>query len=63
MVKNLSTNAGDIRDMGLSPLSGRSSAEEHGNPLYYSSLENPMDKEPGGLQFIVSQRVGHDWSN
>ena len=21
----------------------------------------PMDKEPGGLQSIGSQRVGHDW--
>ena len=63
MVKNLSANAGDIRDMGLIPLSGRSSREEHGSPLCYPSLENPMDEEPGGLQFIVSPRVRHDWSD
>ena len=63
MVKNLSASAGDLRDMGLIPQSGRSFGEEHGNPLYYSSLENPMDKEPGRLQFIVLQKVGHNWSD
>ena len=35
----------------------------HGNPLQYSCLENPMDRGPGGLQSIASQRVRHDWSN
>ena len=35
-----------------------------GNPLLYSCLENAMDREePGGLQSMRSQRVGHDWSN
>ena len=29
-------------------------------PLQYSCLENPMDEEPGGLQSMGSQRVGHD---
>ena len=28
--------------------------------LQYSCLENPMDKEPGGLQSMGSQGVGHD---
>ena len=32
VVKNLPTNAGDIRDMGLIPRSGRSPGEGHGNP-------------------------------
>ena len=32
----------------------------HGNLLQYSCLENPMDKEPGRLQSMGSQRVGHD---
>ena len=27
--------------------------------LQYSCLENPMDKEPAGLQFMESQRVRH----
>ena len=31
-----------------------------GNPLQDSCLENPMDRDPGSLWFIGSQRVGHD---
>ena len=55
MVKNLPTTAGDIRDMGLIPGWGRSPGEGHGNPLQYS----PWTEEPGGLQSMGSQRVGH----
>ena len=40
-VKHLSTNAGDP---GSIPGSGRSPGGEHGNPLQYSCLENPMDR-------------------
>ena len=43
VVKNLPANAGDLRDMGSIPGSGRSPGERHGNPLQYSWLENPMD--------------------
>ena len=43
-VKNLPANAGDIRDVGSIPGSGRSHGGGHGNPLQYSSLENPMDR-------------------
>ena len=32
---------------GWIPGSGRSSRERNGNPLQYSCLENPMDREPG----------------
>ena len=39
--KNLPANAGDIRDSGSIHGSGRSPGEGHGNPLYYSWLENP----------------------
>ena len=35
-------NAGDL---GLIPGSGRSPGEGNGNPLQYSCLENPMDRE------------------
>ena len=42
MVKNLPDNAGDV---GLIPGLGRSPGEGHGNPLQYSCLENPMDRE------------------
>ena len=31
-----------------------SSGEQNGNPLQCSCLENAMDKEPGGLQFMGS---------
>ena len=45
MVKNLAAYAGDVRDMGLITGSGRSPREGHGNPLQYSCLENPRDRE------------------
>ena len=44
VVKNWPANAGDIKDVGLIPGSGRSPGEGHGNPLQYSYLENPMDR-------------------
>ena len=49
--------------MGSIPGSGRSPSRGHGIPLQYSCLENLMDKEPGGLQSIESQRIGHNCSN
>ena len=45
MVKNLPTNAGDIKVMGSSPGLGKSPGGRHGNPLQYSCLENPVDRE------------------
>ena len=45
MVKNLSANAGDIRDRSSISGSGRPPGEGDGSPLKYSCLENPMDKE------------------
>ena len=44
VVKNPPANAGDARDMGLIPESGRSPGEGNGNLLQYSCLENPMDR-------------------
>ena len=41
VVKNLSANEGDIRDVGPIPGSGRSPVGGHGNLLQYSDLENP----------------------
>ena len=43
-VKNLTANAGDLRDVRSIPESGRSPGGGHGNPLQYSCLENPMDR-------------------
>ena len=49
-VKNPPANARDSGDLGSIPGLGRSSGEGHGNPLRYSCLENPMDREePGRL--------------
>ena len=45
MVKNLPASAGDLRDAGLIPMCGRSPGGGHGNPLQYSCLEIPMDRE------------------
>ena len=42
--KNLSANAGDIKDMGLIPGLRSSPRGEQDNPLQYSCLENSMDK-------------------
>ena len=47
-------------DPGVIPELGRSPGEGNGNPLQYSCLENFMDREPGGLYSLGSQRVGHD---
>ena len=44
VVKNLLANAGDMRDTGSTPGSGRFPGEGHGNPLQYSCLENPIDR-------------------
>ena len=41
MVKNPLANTGDV---GLITGSGRSPGEEHGNPLQFSCLENPIDR-------------------
>ena len=48
------------RDAGSIPGSGRSPGGGNGNPLQYYCLEIPWMEEPGGLQSIGSQRVGHD---
>ena len=44
MVKNSPANAGDVRYLGSIPELRRYSGGGNGNPLQYSSLENPMDR-------------------
>ena len=44
VVKNLPPNAGDIRDPGSVPGSGRSPGRGLANSFQYSCLENPMDR-------------------
>ena len=55
VVKSLLANAGDVRDVGLIPGSGRSPGEGTGNPLQHSCLENPMDR--GAWRAIVHRVV------
>ena len=43
-VKSLPSNAGDIKDVGSIPGSGRFPGGGHGNPLQHSCLKNPMDR-------------------
>ena len=45
-VKNPYASAGDVRDSGSIPGSGRSPGGVHSNPLQYSCLVNPMDRGP-----------------
>ena len=58
MVKNPPINAGDIRDMGSIPGSGRSPGGGHGNPLQYSYLENLLDR--GAWQATVCRVAESD---
>ena len=44
VVKNSPDNAGDLKDEGSIPGSGRFPREGNGNPLQYSCPENPMDR-------------------
>ena len=64
VVKDLPANAGDLRDTGSIPGSGRSPGGE-GMATHSSILawRIPWTEEPGGLQSIGSQKVGHDWSD
>ena len=44
MVKNPPDNAGDIRDWGSIPGSGRPPGKRNGSPLQYSCPGNPMGR-------------------
>ena len=48
VVKNLPVNAGNVRDTGSIPGSGRSPGGGHGNPLQFLCLENPVDRGAWG---------------
>ena len=54
LVKNPPANAEYLKDMDLSPGSGRFPGGGHGNPFQYSCLENPMD---GGAWWATVHEV------
>ena len=53
LIKNPPANAGDTRDVGSIPGSGRSPGEGSGNLFQYSCLENSMDR--GAWQATVHE--------
>ena len=57
-VKNLPANAGDVRDTGSFPGSGRSPGGGHSIPLQYSCLENPVDR---GAWWARVHMVAKSW--
>ena len=59
VVKNLTANAGDIRDTGSIPGLERSPGEGNGYLLQYSCLENPMDR---GAWWATVHRVAKSWT-
>ena len=58
VVKDPSANTGDVRDAGSIPESGRSPGGGNGNPLRYSWLENPLDRE---AWWAIVHRVSKNW--
>ena len=59
MVKNLPASAGDTKNAGLIPGSGRSPGGGNGNPLQYSCLGNPMDR---GAWWAIVYEAAKSWT-
>ena len=63
VVKNPPASAGDVRDAGLIPELGKIPGRRAWQPTpVFSPGESPWKEEPGRLQFMGSQRAGHDWA-
>ena len=58
--KNSPAKAGDTRDMGLSPGSGRSPGVGSSNHSSILACKIPWTEEPRGLQSMGLQRVRHN---
>ena len=59
MVKNMPADAGDERDVGSIPGSGKSPGGGNSNPLQYSCLGNPMDR---GAWWATVHGVAESWT-
>ena len=60
VIKNPPTNAEDARDPGSTPRSGRSLEEEMATHSSILDWKIPRTEEPGRLQSMGLQSVGHD---
>ena len=60
MVKNKPANSGDSRDVGLIPGLEDPLEEEMATHSSILAWRIPGTEEPGGLQSMGSQTVGHD---
>ena len=59
VAKNPPASAGDVRNMGSIPGSGRSPEGGYGNLVQYSCLENPMDR---GAWWAAVHRIASSWT-
>ena len=59
LILTLIINAGNIREVGSIPRSGRSPGGGHSNPLQFSCLENPMDR---GAWWAMVHRFIKRWT-
>ena len=57
--KESAGNAGATGDVGSIPGSGRSPGAKRGNPLQYSFLENPIDRE---AWWATVHRAAKNWT-
>ena len=62
VVKNLPANAGDVRDSGSIPRSGRTLEKEMATYSTILAWRIPWVEEPGRLQSMGSQRSRHNWA-
>ena len=60
VVKTLPVNTGDVGNAALMPGLGRSPREGMSTHSSILTWKIPLTEEPGGLQSIGSQRVGHN---
>ena len=60
--KNSKESACNLGDLGLIPGSGRPQGKWTGYPPSILAWRIPWTEDPGGLQSMRSQRVGHHWA-
>ena len=63
VVKNLSANAGEAREVCSIPGSGDPLGEEMATHSSILGWRIPWREQPGGLQSVASQRIVHNWSD